>query len=326
MTRSGKGSAKSQVERLLALVPYLRERGGVRVDQVARDFGVTPQQIQDDLRVLWFCGLPGAMPDDLIDVDMDALEAEGVVHVDNTDFLGRPLRLDTHQALALIVALRTLRDVGGSGERDAIDRALAKLESAAGDAAAMVNQVEVRIDGADRQVTDTVSAALRNKHRLRMSYFVPARDETTHRDVDPMRLVMAEGHTYLEAWCHRCEDTRLFRLDRITAAEELDVPAEPPPDAHPRDLSEGLFQPASDDLLATVDLQPGARWVADYYPHEGAEELADGGLRLRLRVSDPAWLVRLTLRLGGQARVVIPSDIAERVRREAEHALRAYGG
>ena len=191
------GSAKEQVERLLALVPYLRRRGGVRIDRVAQDFGVTQQQIQDDLNVLWFCGLPGAMPDDLIDVDMDALEGEGVVHVQNTDFLGRPLRLDAHEALALIVALKTLRDVAGSDERDAIDRALAKLESAAGDAVAALDQVDVRIDGADRQVTDTVSSALHRGRRLWLSYFVPARDETTEREVDPMRLVMAEGHTYL---------------------------------------------------------------------------------------------------------------------------------
>jgi proteasome accessory factor C len=259
--------AKGQVERMLALVPYLRERGGVRVERVARDFGVTPKQIQDDLNVLWFCGLPGAMPDDLIDVDMDALEGEGVVHVDNTDFLDRPLRLDAHQALALIVGLKTLRDIAASREREAIDRALVKLENAAGDALALVDQVEVQIDGADRQVTDTINAALQSKHRLRLAYFVPARDETTQRDVDPMRLVVAEGHTYLEAWCHRTEDTRLFRLDRVTAAEELDLPADPPPQARPRDLSEGLFQPSPDDLLATVDLVPSARWVADYYPH-----------------------------------------------------------
>jgi len=316
--------AKSQVERLLALVPYLRERGGVRIDRVARDFGVSPQQIQEDLGVLWFCGLPGAMPDDLIDVDMEALEGEGVVHVENTDFLDRPLRLDAHQALALIVALRTLREVAASGERDAIDRALAKLENAAGDAVAVMDQVEVRIDGADAQVTDTVSSALQRKHRLRMSYFVPARDETTHRDVDPMRLVVAEGHTYLEAWCYRTDDLRMFRLDRVTAAEELDVPADPPPEARPRDLSEGLFQPAPDDMLATVDLARSARWVAEYYPHEGVEELADGGLRVRLRVSDPAWLVRLAMRLSGQARVVIPSEVAERVRERAERALQAY--
>lgn len=316
--------AKGQVERLLALVPYLREHEGVRIEQAARDFGVPAKQIRDDLNVLWFCGLPGAMPGDLIDVDMDALEGEGVIHVDNTDFLDRPLRLDAHQALALIVALKTLRDVAGSDERDAIDRALVKLETAAGDALAAVDQVEVQIDPGDAQVMETINSALRRRHRLRLAYFVPARDETTHRDVDPMRLVVAEGHTYLEAWCHRTEDIRLFRVDRVTAAEELDTPAAPPPQAKPRDLSEGLFQPSPDDLLATIDLVPSARWVADYYPHESVEDLADGGIRVRLRVSEPAWLVRLGLRLAGQARIVVPSEVAEQVRQEAERALLAY--
>ena len=41
-------------------------------------------------------------------------------------------------------------------------------------------------------------------------------------------------------------------------------------------------------------------------------------------MSDPAWLVRLAMRLGGQARVVIPSEVAERVRKRAERALEAY--
>jgi proteasome accessory factor C len=318
------GGAKEQVRRMLALVPYLRERRGVHLEQVARDFGVAPAVVVDDLRVMLMCGLPGGMPDDLIDVDLDAVEGEGVVYVGNTDFLPRPLRLVAHEALALIVALRTLRDVAGSGEREAVDRALVKLESAAGDAVGLLDQVDLQIDSADPKTTDTVSSALRAGHRLRLSYFVPTRDETTERDVDPMRMLVAEGHTYLEAWCHRAEDTRLFRLDRVRAAEELDVPADPPPEARPRDLSEGLFQPSADDPLATVELAPSARWVADYHPHEGTETLPDGSLRVYLRVSDPAWLVRLALRLGGQARIVVPSEVAARVRREAERALEAY--
>ncbi|HKE69533.1 MAG TPA: WYL domain-containing protein, partial [Nocardioidaceae bacterium] len=38
-------SARDQVPRMLALVPYLRAHDGIPVDQVAKDFGVTPQQI-----------------------------------------------------------------------------------------------------------------------------------------------------------------------------------------------------------------------------------------------------------------------------------------
>ncbi len=53
-------NARDQVQRLLALVPYLRENDGARVDDVAAEFGVRPKQIIADLKVLWFCGLPGA--------------------------------------------------------------------------------------------------------------------------------------------------------------------------------------------------------------------------------------------------------------------------
>ncbi|MDP9442917.1 MAG: WYL domain-containing protein, partial [Actinomycetota bacterium] len=216
------------------------------------------------------------------------------------------------------------RDVAGSVERDAIERALAKLESAAGDATGTLERVDVQIDPADPAVTEAVNSALLRGHRMRLSYFVPSRDETTERDVDPMRLVVAEGHSYLEAWCYRVDDTRLFRLDRITAAVELDVPASPPPQAHPRDLSGGLFQASPDDMLATLDVEASARWVAEYYPHEAVTELPGGGLRVLLRVSDPAWLRRLALRLAGQGRVVIPSDVAAEVRTEAARALAAY--
>ncbi|MGH3383193.1 MAG: helix-turn-helix transcriptional regulator [Nocardioidaceae bacterium] len=316
--------AKAQVERLLALVPYLRDRGGVRLEEVASDFGVTARQITQDLQVLWFCGLPGAMPGDLIEVDMDALEGDGVVHIDNADFLDRPLRLDAHEALALIVGLRTLRDVGGPGERDAVERALGKVESAAGDALAMADQVDVQIDRADETVAVAVSRGLQEQRRLRIRYLVLARDETTDRDVDPLRLIVAEGRRYLEAWCYRADGQRLFRLDRISEAEVLDQPASPPQEARPRDLSSGLFQPTEEQLLATVDLDPDARWVVDYYPHESVEDLPGGGLRLRLRVSDPAWLRRLVLRLGGHAKVVDPVELAVEVRDEAAAALAAY--
>ena len=87
--------AREQVSRLLALAPYLQVRTDVSLSQVAADFGVTPEQIRKDLGVLWMCGLPGLTPDKMIDVDFEAIEEdpEGVVRIDNADFLARPVRL-----------------------------------------------------------------------------------------------------------------------------------------------------------------------------------------------------------------------------------------
>ncbi len=315
-------SARDQVQRLLALVPYLRDNDGARVDDVAREFGVKPKQILADLKVLWFCGLPGAQMGDLIEIDIDAAEGDGVIHLTNADYLARPLRLAADEALALLTALRTLREVAADTDRAAVDRAIAKLEAAAGAGAS----AHVHVEPADPEIAETVNRALAQRRRLHLTYDVPSRDETTERDVDPMRLVVSEGRSYLEAWCRLAEDVRLFRLDRIAAAKLLDLPSEPPPDATPRDLSHGMFQPSEADLLATVRLAPPARWVAEYYPTESVTEDADGSLLITLRVADTAWLQRLVLRLGGYATVVEPVALGDQIAATARAALAAYPG
>ena len=118
--------AREQVSRLLALVPYLQTRTDVSLAQVAADFGVRPDQIMKDLQVLWMCGLPGLTPDKLIEVDFEAIEddPDGVVRIDNADFLARPVRLGSSEASALIVALRALREGSPDASHEVIDRCL----------------------------------------------------------------------------------------------------------------------------------------------------------------------------------------------------------
>lgn len=317
-------NAQSQVERMLALVPYLRDRDGIAVDEVARDFGVAPSQIVKDLKVLWFCGLPNAVMGDMIEIDMEALDGEGVVKLSNADYLTRPLRLAPHEALALIVALRALREVSAPGERDVVDRALAKIEAAAGEVGDRAAAVELHIDPVDNEVRRAVDTALKDQRQLAISYYTPARDETSERVVDPMRLIFSDGHAYLEAWCHRVDEVRMFRLDRMRSAKELDSPVEQNHAGERSDLSQGLFRPDADDPVAVLDLAPGARWVAEYYPIERQEERGEGTLRVSLRFSDPAWLSRLVMRLGGWATLVEPADLAASVRERARSALALY--
>jgi len=313
-------SGPDRLPRLLALVPYLLARPGVPVADAAADFGITPAQLRRDLNLLWVCGLPGHGPGDLIDLSFEG----DTITVLYDAGMSRPLRLREDEALALVVALRTLADVPGLAERDALDRALAKLENAAGEAAKASAAVAVRVEAEERTLP-VVRAALEAGRQLRLTYYVATRDETTRRDVDPMRLLLVEGRSYLEAWCRRAEGVRLFRLDRIDAMEVLDVPAEPPASAQPRDVAGGVFAPGPGQSLVTLSLSPGARWVADYYPCESVQEDGAGGLVVSLRVADPGWARRLVLGLGGAARVVEPASLATEVRAAAHEALAAYG-
>ena len=326
MSSARPGGAREQVSRLLALVPYLQSRSDVSLAQAATDFGVSPDQIRKDLKVLWMCGLPGLTPDKMIDVDFEAIEddPEGVVRIDNAEYLARPVRLGSSEASALIVALRALREGSPEVSHEAIDRALSKLEDAAATGSA-TPQVEVHLAGsaAGARHAALLRQAIESNRQARLDYYVPTRDETTVRTVDPLALLAADGHDYLDAWCHLARARRLFRLDRMYAVELVDAPRDHE-DLSPRDLSEGLFEPGPEDIEAVVRLEPWARWVADYYPVVATEELGEGRLQLTLRVSDPLWLVRLALRLAPALSIVEPTSLREQVATTARATLQLY--
>ncbi len=169
-----------------------------------------------------------------------------------------------------------------------------------------------------------INSALADGRRVHLRYYVPSRDEETERDVDPMRLLVVEGRTYLEGWCRLAEGVRLFRLDRVLSVDVLDVPAAVPDTAEPVDVDAGLFRASPSDVLAELELAPAARWVAEYYPCESVTELDDGWLRIGLRTPDTTWVRRLALRLGDDARVAAPAALAQEVTAAATAALANY--
>ncbi|MBA2389371.1 MAG: YafY family transcriptional regulator [Geodermatophilaceae bacterium] len=314
-----------RLPRLLVLVPYLQARPGVLVADVAADFGVTEVQLRQDLELLWMCGMPGHGPGDLIDL---SFEGDSVTVTFDAG-IHRPLRLTADEALSLLVALQTLAEVPGLAERDVVDRALAKIEAAAGTPAKALSGLTVHLQdrAAQRPGSDEHLAVLRQavdlQRALDLTYYVAGRDETTQRIVDPMRLLLVEGRSYLEAWCRRSGDVRLFRLDRIDAVQLLAEPARVPEQALPRDVSTGVFQPSAEHDAVTLRLAAGARWVADYYPCERVTEVGPD-LDIVLRVADRRWVRRLVLGLGTEVSVLDPPELAAEVRQEASAALAGY--
>ena len=327
MSRTGTG-ARDQVARLLTLVPLLHARDSLGVEEAATAMGTSPTQVVKDLRVLFMCGLPGGYPDDLIDVDLEALagpDSEGTIHIRNADYLARPVRLSSTEATALVVALRTIRDTSGEEARSVVDRALAKLEQATAEGSAhdQVAVSDVGDTNADRTATE-LRRATEAGLRVRLGYWVPTRDERTDRVVDPIQVSEVRGVTYLEAHCHRAGARRVFRLDRMDDVEVLEEAVDPVATVAPSDLSSTLFDASSYGKPVTLRLGRAARWVYDYYPVEAVREQPDGAVEVDLQVSDPRWLSQLVLRLAPHARVVAPAGLVDTGVDSARCALAHY--
>jgi proteasome accessory factor C len=303
-----------RLPRLLALVPYLLVRPGVPIEEVAADFSITVQQLRRDLELLWMCGLPGYGPGDLIDLSFEG----DTVTVTFDAGMRRPLRLSGAEATALVVALRALAETPGVVDAGSVRRALAKIEAAAGQADGVVVGLATREEAALSAVRD----ALDRRRALHMQYYTPARDTVSERTVDPMRLLLVEGRSYLEAWCRFAEEVRLFRLDRIEHVTTLDEPATPPPHARPTDVSAGLFRAQPDQQIAVLTLAPDARWVAEYYPVDELIEGDGGAATVRMRYAETGWMVRLVLGLGADVVVREPAELATAVAQRALAAVR----
>jgi proteasome accessory factor C len=312
-------TSAERLRRLLALVPYVSARRVVGLAETAQTFGMTERELIDDLNLAWCVELRAPEPYCPIDLSYE----DGEISISQAESIARPLRLAADEASALLVALRMLAEAGG--DSDAVARLIAKIESAAGAAGAPSAQVAVQIEHPNaRGLAATLDAALAAGKRVHLRHYNPGRDEETERDVDPMRLLVVEGWTYLEGWCRRAEGVRLFRLDRVLSAEVLDVPAEVPDKAEPKDVDAGLFTASPSDVLVELELAPAARWLAEYYRCDSVAELADGRLRIALRTPDTTWVRRRVLQLGEDVRVIAPAGLADEVRSAAAAALALY--
>src|SRR5262249_55946265 len=155
---------------------------------------------------------------------------------------------------------------GGSGNsREAVERALAKIESAAGDAAAGL-PVAVRLPGSvGAERVAQLQAAVQNRRAPPMTYYTPTPDELAEPRGGRRRVVVVGGHAYREAWGGRAEGVRMFRAARMDECMELDEPANPPPDARPSEVRDSVFTPSPDLPLVTLRVGRWARWITEYY-------------------------------------------------------------
>ena len=320
-SEAARESAPDRLARMLALVAYLRDNPGVPVAEVAEHFGIPERRVIDDVHTLWVSGTPGYMHGDLIDFAGDDLE-HGVLTLLDSREMDKPLRLSSGEAVALLVALQSLRNtVLEHSEAALVEETIAVLRAAAGEAARAADAVEVarRHGGADDRVA-RIRDALRAGHRLHLRY-VSASDQVTERDVDPLQLLTDGDHWFLVGWCHRAQAVRHFRVDRILDVRALDVAAA----EHPDVVLTGRTEPDTARAeVVRIELASRARWFAEQVPDASITEMEDGWLRLTLGVVDLAWLENVVLALGSEVRAVEPATIAARLRTRAHDALDAY--
>ena len=307
-------AAADRLRRLLALVPWVVANDGPTIAEVCERFDVGEEDLLEELNTVFLCGVHPFTPDVLMEVDI----TDGRVWIQLADYFERPLRLTPEEGLALVASGAALQAVPGADPAGPLARALDKVASVLGIDTA--GALEVVLGTVPEDVLAVLQEGIGTGRQVEIDYYAYGRDERTVRTVDPWDVFTAAGEWYLTAWCHRAVGERRFRLDRIGAATLLPTGFDAPATLPPRDV----FAAGPDDPRVVLELEPRARWVLEQYPVERVEELDAGRCRVTLAVSEQAWLERLLLRLGDEARVVDEaSDLAGAA---ARRILARYGG
>ncbi|MFC9772876.1 MULTISPECIES: helix-turn-helix transcriptional regulator [unclassified Pseudarthrobacter] len=317
-----KGTSEDQLKRMLQLVPFLVHNQGLHIHDVAEHFGVTRGELEEDLRILICSGLPEGYPDDLLDIQW---EDDHVFITQDLD-LKKPVRFTVEEACALLTGLETLNGLPDVAEGGALESVTLKLLAAAGEEglrAASLSGPEVA--PGDATTHATVREAIVSGAQLHLTYLSPQRDAVSERDVDPLRLYSLDNTWYFEAFCHRVNGLRNFRLDRVQ-----DVRPNGNPVAGDRAPAEGvpakLFTPNDDDTTVTVQLTRQGRGLAEDYYADRTADLPDGGLVAEIRFGNTGWLPMFVAQHGGAVRILEPAGLADTARDWLEAALARYGG
>lgn len=286
-------SASDRLQRLLALVPWVAAHDGPTVAEVCARFGLTADQLLDEIGLVSLVGVPPYTPDELFDV---VVEDERVwVHLSPS--FSRSLRLTPEQALALVAAGSSLRSVPGVDPSGPLARGLEKLAATLGVEAA---ELDVDLGKASAAVLARLQSAVAARARVELDYYSHGRDQRARRQVDPLRVFADQGAWYLVGFDHLRGDERVFRVDRIVSVETLEVTFAA--SAEPSSL--GIFQPADGDPRVVVEIGRGEAWVAETYPVESVRAVSGDRQQVTIVVGARPWLARLLLRLGPGAEVV----------------------
>jgi proteasome accessory factor C len=289
---------------------------------VASAFGLEPAQLRRDLDLLFMSGLPPYGPGDLIDVDVDEDER---IWISMADHFSRPLKLTRSEALAVYLRGTELLATPGVPDAPALAKALQKLRDSLGPETLGEGQgrIEIAAGGSAPEHLRTLRDAASERERLTIEYFALSTGERSRRTIEPEEVFSDMGQWYVAAWDVDADAERLFRADRVRAAERTGETF------RPRGLEGAgreLYSPTGEDVSVRLRLRPAARWIAEYYATTDVVELEDGGAEVTLPARQLGWVARLVLRVGDDAEVLEPPELRAEVVRLAESTLAGYVG
>jgi proteasome accessory factor C len=309
---------------LLALVPYVLDRGEVSVSDAAVHFGRSEKDIERAVELIACAGVPGENSAyshlDLFDIDWDLYERERTITLWNTVALEGKPRFSAREASALLAGLQYLAAHPAYSSRSDLEEVMAKLRAGSGATAPV--RIAVGAAAVAAHVT-LLNDAIANRTSITTVYH-NKRGESGERTLDPLLLESRDATWFLRAWCHERQALRTFRVDYMDNVCATTM-AQADHGSRLDDISSELFDPSPTDVVVTVACPSRALpLIADYLPRGFSPPRDEDNTRVDIRFAHYGSLTQFVGAHPGLVRVLAPASAREAVRSFAESARARY--
>lgn len=292
-------------DRLFRLLYLLLERGTMSAPELSRELEVSVRTIYRDVDALSMSGVP---------IYATAGKRGGISLLPGYTF-DKTLLSDEEQN-QLLFALQSVQSV---------DQNLGALLHKLGTAFQKRTQNWIEVDFSrwgmqkvDSARFDQLKAAILGRQVLRLCY-CGASGEITTREIDPRKLIYKDKHWYLQAFCQKAEDFRLFKVARmieITPTGAI-VPDDSVEEIPPIESEIPHVSPVHLKLRFAERL---AFRVYDEFDHRSITPQADGRLLVKVDFPMDSWVVGYLFSFGPEVEVLEPtwlrqelSDYAQKI-------------
>lgn len=308
-TRPGPRPLGERLQRLLSILPWLRNTTSTPISVLAARLGVSEDMLLKDLEAASMCGVPPYTSDALFDfwVEGDTVHfcGDGTVagrFRRSRSLMTRSVRLTPRQATAVSLGLASMAAALDDTQRTTGPFAslTRKVEEALGEI-----PVQIRLDEAPLMVE--MNEVVRDHREIRVTY-VNGEDQISERVLHPRLVFVDKGETYLMAddvSVTPTEIDRVFRVDRILDTEVTGRIFE-----H-RAVEWSGWGFRGDATEAVLYIAPGNGWLVDRLALKACHVNDDDSMFVWVDVVSHTWLAKLLVRCGHPSCVVSPVELRD---------------
>ncbi|MEA5574691.1 WYL domain-containing transcriptional regulator [Calothrix sp. UHCC 0171] len=180
------------------------------------------------------------------------------------------------------------------------------------------------------EIWHNIEDACSQRRSVMMTYYTASRDDICERKLDPYLLHVYRGtNLYLIGYCHKRQQFRWFRVDRIRKLEILPEYFTPDPSFNAKEYIGNVFQHEVGDKLLDVEIWFDAKtapYIKERRWHftQEIETHGDNSMTLKMQVRGINDLKRWVMWYGKGAKVIRPQELVELVWGEVEEMRNNY--